>query len=119
MMIVTLAVIFLFAGSGLVVVHCNHSGNTKVVSFHDSCGKKCKTTSSCMTVKVLKFSDMTQSVTPDFHHHLQIITLPWLMQPLYEAIEFIIDSSDSMLHNGSYICGPPREYLSLLCVLLI
>ncbi|MBQ0023402.1 MAG: hypothetical protein KBT29_09220 [Prevotellaceae bacterium] len=119
-MSVTLSMMIILMGSGLVTVHCNHTGTTKVVTFGQSvCAKKCKTTSSCMDVKVIKLSTMNQASSSTLEFKTPVVALPWLMKPLYELKEIILPQTDVASICASPRYGPPRQYLNLICVLLI
>lgn len=119
LMSVTLSIMIITMGSGLIVVHCNHTGTTRVVSYKHTCEKQCKTTSNCMKTYVLKFSTMSQVQHQTLEHTLPIAILPWLIQPLYELIDLSSITSDALRYVGCHHNGPPREYLNFICVLLI
>lgn len=114
-----LSVMIIVMGSGVIVVHCNHTGTTRVVTYNQTCEKQCKTTSSCMKTYILKFSTMGQVQHQTLEHTLPVVILPWLMQPLYELIDFTLTTSDTVHYASLLRHGPPREYLNFICVLLI
>lgn len=107
-------------GCGVTVVHCKHSGTTSIISLGQHCGKGCKPTSKCMEISVLKCSTMAQAQVQSLEHHLPVSILPWLIKPLYELINFsLLTNSEALGDIGIHRHGPPREYLNLICVLLI
>lgn len=116
----TLSVMIVIMGSGLTVVHCNHTGTTSVVTFGQACKKKCKPSSKCMHMSVIKGSTMAQAQVLSLEHTLPIHFLPWLAKPLYEFISFpLAISSEVMGKTCLQKHGPPRDYLNLICILLI
>lgn len=116
---VTLSVMILLMGSGTIVVHCNHSGTTRVISYNnDTCGRKCKPTASCMTSTVIKLSTVTQVQQPTFDHTLPVVFLPWLNQPVYLPTKLFFPPSDVQLRAENNKHGPPRQYLNIICQLL-
>lgn len=114
-----LSIMIVMMGSGVIIVHCNHTGTTKVVTYNQACEKRCKTTSKCMKTTVLKFSTMSQVQQHTLDYKLPVVILPWLQNPLFELKEIITTMSDALRYEGSSRHGPPRKYLNLLCILLI
>lgn len=116
---VTLSVMIIFMGSGLTVVHCNHTGKTTVVNFGQVCKKKCKPTAKCMTISTVKCSTMVQAFTHTLEHPQPILILPWLAQSLFEFNPTLSTLSDEHVVQWQKKHKPPRDYLNMICVLLI
>lgn len=115
-----LSVMIIFMGSGLTVVHCNHTGKTTVVNFGQVCKKKCKPTSKCMTISTVKYSTMAQAFTHTLEHPQPILILPWLAQSLFEFINPELSTlPDDHVAQWQKKHKPPRDYLNMICVLLI
>lgn len=116
----TLSLMIILMGSGMLSVHCNHTGTTRVLMSHNhACAKKCKTTSKCMTVKILKLSTMNQHVPTTLEHKLPVSFLPWLAKPLFELKELNTTTTNAVQRVCNPRYGPPREYLRRICILLI
>lgn len=117
---VTLSMLIVFMGSGLTIVHCNHTGNTIIVNFGQMCKKKCNPTAKCMTVSTVKCSTMAQASVQTLEHPQPISILPWLIQPAFELINpILLSSSDDPIGYLLPKHKPPRDYLNMICVLLI
>lgn len=117
---ISLSIMVIFMGSGLTIVHCNHTGKTTIVNFSHSCKKKCNTTSKCMSVTTVKCSTMAQASILTLEHPQPIPILPWLSQPTFEFINpTLASSSDEPVGYWYLQHKPPRDYLNMICVLLI
>ncbi|MCQ2258422.1 MAG: hypothetical protein MJZ41_10595 [Bacteroidaceae bacterium] len=115
-----ISLMLVIMGAGIVVVHCEHTGSTRVVSFkQQACKKQCKTTSSCMKTYILKLSTMSQVQPLSLEHNLSVSTLPWLIQPVFEYTNLSTTTSEGLCYSGNHRHGPPRKYLNFICVLLI
>lgn len=117
---VTLSVMIIFMGNGLTIVHCKHSGSTKIMCMSDMCKKQCKPTSRCMQYSVLKYSPMALAQSVSLDHTLPIAIPAWLTQPSFEFVNLSLFTSSDLLGDiGIHKHGPPRDYLKLICILLI
>lgn len=115
----TLSMMIILMGSGKVMVHCNHTGNTRIVSYSQMCEKQCKPMASCMKTTVLKLSTMTQSTNFILNHVPSIIFLPWHIEPLFDFVSLSYLKEDVACRVIELRHGPPRDYLNKICVLLI
>lgn len=117
---ISLSIMIIFMGSGLTIVHCNHTGKTSIVNFSHSCKKKCKPTSKCMNITTVKCSTMAHASVLTLEHPQPISVLPWLSQPAFEFINpTLVSSSDEPVGYSYPKHKPPRDYLNMICVLLI
>ena len=120
MLSISLSMMIIFMGSGLTIVHCNHTGNTTIANFTHTCKKKCKSTAKCMTISTVKCSTMAQATIHTLEHPQPISILPWLIQPTFEFINLnLASSSDDSVSWWQRKHKPPRDYLNMICVLLI
>lgn len=118
-MSMTLSMMIILMGSGLVMVHCSHTGNTRIVSYSQVCEKQCKPMASCMKTTVLKLSTMTQGAHVTLNHVQPIFSLSWRIEPLFDFVSFSSLKENVMFHVINHRHGPPRDYLNKICVLLI
>lgn len=119
----TLSLMVIIMSGGMLIVHCTHSGATKALTLTNSeiCqGRKaCKPNASCMHHSVVKLSVMSQasSTVP------QCVPPVFVLQPVMLSLLPQLFNPDAETEHG-LLCrgrcsGPPRQYLSRLCVLLI
>jgi len=118
-MSITLSLMIILMGNGMLMVHCNHSGKTRIVDYSQLCEKSCPPTAPCMEVTVLKMSTMVQVFQQTLEHAPAIVFLPCPEKPLYEFINPLEIVQDASHFVDRYRYGPPRKYLNLICVLLI
>jgi len=118
-MSLTLSVMIILMGSGILMMHCNHSGKTRIITYEKVCEKKCKPTAPCMTLTVLKLSTMNQSYHQTLEHVVPVTLVPMPEKSVFNFINPISITREVVRYADRYRCGPPRDYLNLICVLLI
>lgn len=121
---VVLTVTLLFMGSGVTFMRCAHTGTVRMMtalsgnSLGGMADTDCSMTSKCMSVTHIELSPTTsaQSVTYDFH----------VVQPLLAILPSLVAEWLTPTENKAVAQfipvvwkSPPRDYLSLIRVLLI
>lgn len=112
-----LSFLIVWMGSGIVLVHCSHSGRTEIVNVSDVDDGCCTPVSDCMTSVVLTLSPVIKVVAdiPDFHA-LPLGVAPFLLSLFQETVP-AVDSAVKFVPHLWF--GSPRSYLSFLRVLII
>ena len=112
-----LSLLIVWIGSGIVLVHCSHSGRTEIVNVTDADDGCCAPVSDCMTSVVLTLSPVNKVVAdiPAFHA-LPLHVAPFLL-PLCPKTAPAVDSAAKCVPCLWF--GSPRSYLSFIRILRI
>lgn len=116
-----LTVAILSIGSGVNMMRCAHTGTVKMMTVMSSAhmdGMGCGMNSSCMTMERVELSPtiITPVVNPDFHGVQPLLS----MLPCFIATWFVPTGHMAVAQFVPTVWkSPPRDYLSLIQVLLI
>lgn len=120
-----LSLTIVLANGGLAVVHCAHSGTSRlalVLSLYDDQPQGCGTSGSCMSTDVVQLSptDVAQQTVYDFHVFQPLLT-PMLPATVATPVLPVgaRASARSFIPPMGGGGGSPRLYLSKLCTLII
>ena len=120
-MSVLLSVILLFAGSGITITQCAHTGTIKVMSALNTGAMddmSCDMNSSCMNTTRVELSptDIAQNVSYDF----------CVIQPVLAVLPQLVatwlvptDTKPQVQYAQEVSKSPPRAYLNMIQVLQI
>jgi hypothetical protein len=120
-MSVLLSVILLFAGSGITITQCAHTGTIKVMAAWNTGAMddmSCDMNSSCMSTMRVELSptNMAQNVSYDFY----------VIQPVLAVLPQLVadwlvptDNKPLVQYAQEVSKSPPRAYLNLIQVLQI
>lgn len=121
---VLLSAVLLFMGNGVTFMRCAHTGTVRMMTalagdnMGDMAGMDCSMTSKCMSVTHVELSPTVsaQSVDYDFH----VVQPLWAVLPSLVA-EWLTNTEDKAVAQFIPVAwkSPPRDYLSLIRVLLI
>lgn len=116
-----LSLTLLFAGSGVTIIRCAHTGTVKVMTMLSSGAMgnmSCGMTSDCMTVEHVELSPTNMVQTCDYGFHV--------FQPLLAVLPSLVAAWLTPIENKAEVQfvaevwkSPPRNYLNFLRVLLI
>lgn len=119
LMSITLSLMLIYLGAGVMLMHCCHTERTTIVNVADCCKDDCKEPrKNCMQLEIRK---LPPSVVSDYESAplpLLKILANWPISVM-ECHVVPTCISQSLLTTNRWDGLPPRSYLSFLTVLLI
>ncbi|MBQ9230452.1 MAG: hypothetical protein IJ190_04630 [Prevotella sp.] len=113
-----LSVMIISLGTGVTFMHCMHSGMVEMATLSDLTNDNgCE--GECMEITVLQLDNLSQApvISFDFHNTFQLsATLQTILAYWQRPFEVV---KAPAIPIPQWIKGPPRDYLSLMHILLI
>lgn len=115
-----LSLMIIYLGAGVSVITCTHMNTVKVAQLSEmtKSDKCCNETSPCMSVSVVNLSPSNIAQQSLFHFNNVFFVIP-----LFSDIIAYWLQPQFVTHFTQHICHTffslPRQYLSLICILII